>query len=88
MIKVQLFQGNMTETVEPLNYSNCKRYDNYMAIVHRLDSEGKEEPTFEPSETQTCISIPRMLRLGTYLLPVVGTTISVGVTSATTLSRS
>lgn len=46
MIKIQLYQRNMTETIEPLNYSNCKRYDNYMAIVYGLDSEGKEVRTY------------------------------------------
>lgn len=46
MITIPLFQRNMTDYVEPLNYRNYKRYENYMAIVNGLDSEGKEERTY------------------------------------------
>ena len=46
MKTIPLFQRNMTDYVEPLNYRNPRRYENYMAIVKGLDPEGEEERTY------------------------------------------
>lgn len=46
MKTIPLFQRNMTDFVEPLNYRNPRRYENYMAIVKGLDPEGEEERTY------------------------------------------
>ena len=46
MTKVELFQKNIAERIEPLNYSNRKKYNNYMAIINGLNSDGTEDRTY------------------------------------------
>ena len=46
MNTIELFQRNIAECLEPLNYSNRKKYNNYMAIINGLNSDGTEDRTY------------------------------------------
>lgn len=48
MIKVELFHRNIVECIEPLDYSNTKKFSNYMAIINRLNDDGTENRTYLP----------------------------------------
>lgn len=46
MKTISLFQGNIVDYISPLDYSNPKRYHNYMAIIEGLSADGKEIRTY------------------------------------------
>ena len=43
---INLFKRNIAEYLEPLNYSNPKKYKNYMAIINGLNDDGTENRTY------------------------------------------
>ena len=52
MMQIELFQNWMCDNVEPCNWSNDKRYKNYLAKVE-MDAEGEEKCEYLPSSKQS-----------------------------------
>lgn len=51
-IKIDLFQNWLCENVEPCNWNNSKRYNNYLAKIV-MNEKGEEARTFMPISNES-----------------------------------